>query len=165
MYGTYQNWGFRSSPFDPGPLPPTEAGAKLLIGRTAEVEKITRRLLTRGKIVTVEGSNGIGKTSINNVASYLAYSSYLNRELDQMLVPCEKTFQLTKDSDIDTFVDSVYLQLGITLLRYAEKLKESGRGTSLEGPIGAWLTSPTISSVRANLSVQGVGGIYSGPRF
>ena len=96
MYGTYQNWGFRSSPFDSGPLPPTEEGAKLRIGRTAEVQQITRRLLTRGKIVTVEGSNGIGKTSVNNVASYLACSSYLIGEMGQMLVRCEKTFSSRK---------------------------------------------------------------------
>jgi hypothetical protein len=158
MLGTYQNWGFRSSPFEPGPLPPSEEGEKLLIGREEELSKITRRLLTPGKFVTVEGPNGIGKTSINNVASYIMFRAFINGESDQLLVPCEKTFQLTNDSKIDAFVETVFLQVGLTLVKYADILQEHGRGWQAEGPVAAWLTSPTFTSVRASLSVYGLGG-------
>jgi hypothetical protein len=158
MLGTYQAWGFRSPPFEPGPLPPSDEGVKLLIGRQEELVQITRRLLTPGKILTVEGSNGIGKTSINNVASFMAFRSYLNGSLDQLLVPCEKTFQLAKDANIDAFIEHVFLQIGLTLVKHTQTIRESGRGSQLEGPIAAWLTSPTFNSVRANLSIHGLGG-------
>jgi DNA-binding MarR family transcriptional regulator len=157
LLGTYQAWGFRSPPFEPGPLPPTDEGAKLLIGREEELIQITRRLLTRGKILTVEGSNGIGKTSINNVAAFTAFRSFLQGEVDQLLVPCEKTFQLVKDSNIEAFIENVFLQIGLTLVKHTQTLRESGRGSQLDGPIAAWLTSPTFNSVRANLSIHGLG--------
>jgi hypothetical protein len=89
MLGLYQGWGFRSSPFEPRPLPPTAEGKKLLVGRDAELSKIIQRLLTAGKLVAIEGPNGIGKTSVNNIAAYEAFSAFLNGESDQLIIPCE----------------------------------------------------------------------------
>ena len=162
MLGIYQNWGFRASPFETRPLPANEEGEKLLIGREVEVDKIVRRILTPNKIITVEGANGIGKTSINNVASFIAFRSFLNGEIDQLLVPCEKAFQLRADSKIDEFVEHVFLYVGLTLVKYGEILTKSGRGSQTEGAVAAWLTSPVFQTVRGSLSVYGIGGLGGG---
>jgi hypothetical protein len=162
MLGIYQNWGFRANPFETRPLPANEEGEQLLIGRRVEVDKIVRRIMTPNKIITVEGSNGIGKTSINNVASYVAYRSFLNGESDQLLVPCEKAFQLRADSKIDEFVEHVFLYVGLTLVKYADLLTHSGRGHQTEGAIAAWLTSPVLQTIRGSLSIYGVGGVGIG---
>ncbi len=162
MLGIYQEWGFRAPPFETRPLPPSEVGKKLLIGREIELERIIRRLLTPNKIVTVEGANGIGKTSINNVAAFTAFHSYLNGQSDQLLVPCEKSFQLRTDSRVDEFVEHVFHHVALTLLKHSQSLSDSGRGNQLEGPVAAWLTSPLLRSVQGSFAAYGMGGIGGG---
>jgi hypothetical protein len=162
MLGMYQRWGFRSSPFETRPLPPNDEGVKLLIGRTEELSRIIRRLLDPNKIVTVEGANGIGKTSVINVASFNIFRSFLDGTGDQLLVPCLKSFQLRPDSKIDEFVDQVFYQVGLTLLAHTDSLRKSGRGLQDEGAVAAWLTSPTFESVRLNLSLANLGGLGGG---
>ncbi|MFO0953720.1 MAG: hypothetical protein U0835_21705 [Isosphaeraceae bacterium] len=158
MLGMYQAWGFRSNPFETWPLPATDVGERLLIGREEKLRWIVRRLLTPGKIITMEGANGIGKTSINNVASYKAFRSFLTGESDQLLVPCEKAFQLLPESNINTFVDHVFYNIALTLLKHSDTLKESGRGLDQVDAVRAWLTSPVSQSVNAAISVYSFGG-------
>lgn len=159
MLGLYQKWGFKSGPFETRPLPASAEGAQLLIGRQKEVNKIRQRLLSPNKIVTVEGPNGIGKTSINNVASYISYQAFLDGESDQLLMPCDKVFQLRPNNGIADFIEQVFLQVGLTLVKNADTLHASGRGTAnTTSQVTAWLQSPTFSTVSANLSAFGGGG-------
>src|SRR5262249_53076839 len=157
MIGIYENWGFRACPFETRPLPANEEGEKLLIGRETEVKRIIQRLLSPNKIVTAEGANGIGKTSINNVAAYIAFRSFLSGDTDQLLVPCEKSFQLRPDNKVEEFVEQVFLQVGITLVRHSQTLIDAGRGFDQVGSVAAWLTSPLLQSIQGSLSLYGIG--------
>lgn len=66
----YHDWGFSGTPFGTNALSPDENGEILLIGRDNELRKIKRRLETPPNIVTIEGDNGIGKTSLVNIAVF-----------------------------------------------------------------------------------------------
>ena len=69
----YQEWGFRGSPFQTTALPPSKLGKRLLVGRNDEIELLLKKIYNPPKIVTIEGMNGIGKTSLANVAAFIAY--------------------------------------------------------------------------------------------
>ncbi len=122
MMNIYQEWGFKDSPFKTTALPPSALGKKLLVGRDKELQSLLRRLYNPPKIVTIEGLNGVGKTSLVNVAAYKAYEAYLNRESDYLFIPCCQTFQLKPDQNAGTFIDEVLMAVAQTLIDEAKKV-------------------------------------------
>ena len=74
----YESWGFTQSPFETTSLPPSELGDRLLVGRDNEVNSLIRRITSGNKIATLEGLNGVGKTSVVNVATYRLFEEHLD---------------------------------------------------------------------------------------
>ena len=73
------NWlsefGFRKNPYDTRALS-SEEGDRLLVGRDDEIKLIINQLITSSKIPILTGDNGIGKTSIANIAAYRMSQEY-----------------------------------------------------------------------------------------
>jgi DNA-binding MarR family transcriptional regulator len=157
MMNIYQDWGFQDSPFKTTALPPSDLGSRLLVGRDKELKSLLRRLYNPPKIVTIEGLNGVGKTSLVNVAAYKAYKAYLDRETDCLFIPCRQTFQLKPDQDAGAFIDEVLMAVAQTLIDEAKKVKtvcESIKTDSLD----KWLNSPQIQTLQGSFSILAVGG-------
>ena len=68
----YQSWGFTNNPFVQTPLKPDAQGSALLVGRDKDLLSVKKRISNPPKITTLEGANGVGKTSLVNVAGYSA---------------------------------------------------------------------------------------------
>ena len=66
----YSKWGFIDDPFSTDELEANELGEKLLIGRDKEIKQLHNRLPIESKCITIEGDNGVGKTSLINVSIY-----------------------------------------------------------------------------------------------
>src|ERR1039458_267474 len=62
-------WQNRVSWFQTASLPASELGERLLVGRAEELRSLERKISSGPKIATLEGLNGVGKTSIVNVAA------------------------------------------------------------------------------------------------
>ena len=77
----YEDWGFRSSPFQTSALPASDLGRRLLVGREKEVRTLTNRIKSFPKMATVEGLNGVGKTSVVNVASYKLFQQHMTTKM------------------------------------------------------------------------------------
>jgi hypothetical protein len=75
----YREWGFLENPFRTIPLPSTKEGKELLVGRDKESKRFLTRLYNPPSLVTVEGLNGVGKTSLINVSIYETYESFFER--------------------------------------------------------------------------------------
>lgn len=162
MPNFYREWGFRDNPFQHTPLPPNAEGQKLLVGRTAEVEMIVTRLCSTSKIVALEGRNGIGKTSVYNVAAYIAFNRYLEGDALPPLIPCKMPFQLSHTENIEAFARKVWFAVGLTLVEQAAWLQEQGIKLKDQMLAQRWLASPLLSSVQASLGVAQVLGIGAG---
>ncbi|MCE2903573.1 MAG: hypothetical protein LW814_00850 [Anabaena sp. CoA2_C59] len=158
MMNIYQEWGFQDSPFKTTALPPSELGSRLLVGRDKELKSLLRRLYNPPKIVTIEGLNGVGKTSLVNVAAYKAYKEYLDRKSNYLFIPCQKTFQLNPDQNSGAFIDEVLMAVAQTLI------DEAGQNTVYNSPktdsLDKWLNSPQIKTLQASISAftVGIGG-------
>jgi hypothetical protein len=110
-------WNFRDNPLKNRPLEADEIGLRLLVGRDNEVGEVCSRLLQPEKICCVEGHIGVGKTSLVNTAAYYLYSNYKKTKKGQLLIPCDRIFQLSDDETIASFTQKVYLALAQTLIK------------------------------------------------
>ena len=68
------------------------------------------------KIVTIEGLNGVGKTSLINVAVYRHFKDRLSSERGPLLIPCRTQFQLETDENAEAFSRRVIIEVMQTLL-------------------------------------------------
>lgn len=154
----YKDWGFSESPFNTGALQPTNSGLSLLVGRDTETNQLLRRLFNPTASVTVEGLNGVGKTSLVNVALFKAYQSFFNDETKTLYIPCAKTFQITVDTSVEEFVSNLYLEVAQTLLKRSEELNCLGYTLPSNSiTIEKWLNSPHISTWQATIGTFGLG--------
>jgi hypothetical protein len=154
----YQKWNFKDNPFKTSPLPSEVEGNKLIAGRENEIKRLTRRIYNQPQIPTLEGLNGIGKTSIINVSIFRAFKQYLNnRDKSPLFIPCISSFQLKKDTKADDFLDEVLIEIAQTLIKYKENLK------TLKVPIpknieeiDKWLNSPFTKSAQGSIGIATV---------
>ena len=84
----YESWGFKGSPFQTTSLPASELGEKLLVGRDKELTTLMRRIASPPKLATLEGLNGVGKTSVVNVACHKLFTQHVQSGAGPLYVPC-----------------------------------------------------------------------------
>lgn len=140
----YETWGFDGSPFCTTALPASSLGSSLLVGRETEVLSLMRKITSPPKLATVEGLNGVGKTSVANVASYRLFESHVAAGKGPLLVPCRKVFQLVHDQDIQAFIDAVLMEVAQTLIERADELKH--RGVVGTKALDRWMNSPQLTT-------------------
>ena len=112
----YKEWGLIDNPFNTFPLTPDEDGEVLLVERQKEMKQIKLQLCSSNNLITVEGANGIGKTSLINVATFELFREYLISNNGEFFIPCDICFQLTTDKNIEDFVDEVMMAIAQTLI-------------------------------------------------
>lgn len=155
----YDNWGFTGNLFETRSLPASAFGDKLLVGREKEVRKLNKSFYNRGRLTTVEGANGVGKTSVVNVAAYRAWKSYISGEASGFFVPCRTIFQLKPADDLETFKFKVLAEVAQTLIDKRGELPIKAGVTKASYPKGIdrWLNSPQLVSYDG-----GIGPISAG---
>ncbi len=144
----YTNWGFKNSPFDTNPLPASEIGEILLVGRTKELRSVEGFLQSPPKSISIEGANGIGKTSLVNVASFTLQRKYRQGEISGLFVPCLSRFQLKPGQSTTEIIDNVLREVAQTLIFYAKEF--DGRLWDRKSSvIDKWLNNPFLKGVSA----------------
>ncbi len=113
----YNDWGFTSDPFEVRPLEADEKSTDLLIGRKTEKGKLKLRIASGSRVVTVQGENGIGKTSAINACIYSLYEDSICSATEELFLPCTKVFQLSEVVDRQAFVDEIFYELAQTLIK------------------------------------------------
>ena len=107
-----------------------------------------RRIGSPPKLATLEGLNGVGKTSIVNVASFKMFSQHIQAKTGPLYIPCRKIFQLNPNQDLPTFIDSVLMEVGQTLIDRASLIRQKYPTLHTTG-IDRWLNSPQLLSFQA----------------
>ena len=155
---TYSAWGFKANPFNVRSLPPDGIGAELLVGRPDELSLLIRRINNPPKIPTLEGMNGVGKSSIVNVASYSCFDAFLHDPDKPLYIPCKKIFQFTPTSNRDTFITEVILEVAQTLLDYSSRIEGDRLKSVVEAKgLRDWLNAPQMRGLQGNLGPIGAG--------
>lgn len=144
----YEKWGFTGSPFQSTSLPPSDLGARLLVGREKELASLKRKISSPPKLATLEGLNGVGKTSVVNVACFELFNDYITAGNGPLYIPCRKIFQLNPNQDLPAFIDSVLMEVAQTLIDKAKEIRERHPSLRTAG-IDRWLNSPQLLSFQA----------------
>ncbi len=155
----YQEWSFKENPFQPTALAPDSSGEALLVGREGELNAVISRICNPPAAVTLEGENGIGKTSLVNVAAYRCFSQYFkSSDTLPLYIPCSSKFQLSSTKDPEDFIDEVLVAVAQTLLHRAHHLDSLGYTLPSDSRlINTWLNSPYIESFTIALGPLGGG--------
>ncbi len=152
----FSQWGFRSAPFETTALPASELGETLLVGRSRELAKLQKRLLAPPAAATVEGANGVGKTSLINVATYKTYKEYFEKGKGPLLIPCQKIFQLSATVTANEFQLDVLLAVAQTLIQQGKELETNGRFPNTDH-LDKWLNNPQYNSYQGGFQLPAFG--------
>ncbi|MDT9642571.1 hypothetical protein HBO40_00435 [Pseudomonas protegens] len=151
--------GFTDNPYSPRPIQGDEQGVKLLVGRARVLNRLKTYLRSSDTHPTLEGPNGVGKTSLVSVAGYLLKQDFIEGVSQQALLPLSEPFQLTQDETAVTFKRRVLFRVAQSFIDNYELLKASGFEVPDVGEVNAWLNSPLISGGGGGVSVYGLGGL------
>lgn len=153
----YSDWGFWSNPFQTTPLSPDDLGEKLLVGRQDHLAKLEQLLQHSPRHPTIEGLNGVGKTSLVNVASYRLYSRYMRTGNGALFIPCQRRFQLAEDTVPKELLRDIFFEIAHAVLKFKESFWAKGDELKHLKAIRKWLESPAIASFSAGISAFGYG--------
>ncbi len=156
----YKDWGYTSNPFKPSPIQPTLKDSSLLVGREKEKKKIKTRLKNDSGIITIEGENGIGKTSVINTSIYELFEESISSiDKDEFYIPCTKLFQISSKNNLTEFIDEFYFSIAQTIISKKKEIKESGIKNLKIDNLNKWLNSSDVKNIEAQIA--GFGGSFN----
>lgn len=150
--------GFSQNPYSTRPIPADAQGEKLLVGREEELERLTKYIKNSDTHPTLEGPNGVGKTSLVAVAGYKLKTEFENFETHQALIPLPEPFQLTTDDNSASFKRRVFYKVAQAFIDNHSLLKERGFKVPDIEQVNLWLNAPTYQTTGAGLTIAGFGG-------
>ncbi|RZT60531.1 MarR family winged helix-turn-helix transcriptional regulator [Leucobacter luti] len=140
------------NPYGSDALQASAEGASLLVGRDREVTALTLQLENTTLHPTVEGLNGVGKTSLVFVTCYFAMERFKARESDQLFLPMRKPLEI--HGDFAALERSVYQEIAQSLLLHRDFLQQCGRYSPALDSLPSWLNTPILRS-----GGGGIGGL------
>jgi hypothetical protein len=160
LVSVWTDLGFRESPYAVGPLPANEEGERLLVGRDDELARLRRYLTSSRTHPTIEGPNGVGKSSLVAVAGFQVKREFQEQASPQLLMPLSKAFQLDGADSADGFVREVYFAVAQAFIENHDLLEAEGYTVPDVSDIDLWLNSPIFTHRQGGASVATFGGSY-----
>jgi hypothetical protein len=151
----WAEFGFNQNPYATVPIPPTDLGESLLVGRDQEVLDLVARITATTSIPVLVGANGVGKTSIVSVATHrLQKGSAGRRPRYLSLYP---PLQLPLSGDHQAFERLAYYRIAGVLLENTKFLRDCGVKRGDIKRLGNWLRNPAESQRGGGISTPVVG--------
>ncbi len=151
----WNDLGFRENPYATPPLPGTEEGSKLLVGRESSIQRLLRALTSLDTHPTVEGDNGVGKTSLVAVTSYRGKLAFESGDSPCLLLPLPKPFQLT--IGYQSFDRQVLFSIAQAVIDYSSDLRRIRRELPDLDDVRRWIESPLLGGRSGRASFLGFG--------
>jgi DNA-binding MarR family transcriptional regulator len=147
----WNEYGFRENPYSTKAIPPTEEGAELLVGREGAANRLHRLITSSETHPTIEGANGVGKTSLVQVTAYIAKRGAETRRTGQVFLPLDDVFQITPQISPSSFRKSVYYSVVRAFDHHYNTFKETGLSVPDYQAVHQWLQSPLFHGGGLNL--------------
>jgi len=142
----WTDFGFRENPYSAKQLPPTDEGETLLVGRDAELRRLKRVLTSTESHPTVEGDNGVGKSSLVAIAGYQMMNAHGTGGIQELLIPLDRHFQLTAETTSDEFERNVYFAVAHAFIQHHKRIRNANFDMPDVGSIEPWLVKPQTRS-------------------
>jgi hypothetical protein len=161
----WADFGFAGNPYSVDPIPPSAEGDRLLVGRDSEIKALECRITDSGAHPTLEGDNGIGKTSLISVVCYRLRTDVERGRLGKVFLSVhsghDDSFQLQPGESADQFIRKVYLRIAAAIIDEHDFLAKLGLRVPNVREVDEWLNSPTVKGWSGGMSVLGSGGEFS----
>lgn len=148
--------GFAGNPYDTRPLKANKEGANLLAGRDRESRLLLSKLRNTNLHPTLEGANGVGKTSLVLVNVFRAQQETVRGDEKQLLLPIKSVVQMR--ADVDRLHHEALLAIVQTLIENKDLLREQGYKTADLSALEDWINNPVVKSGGGGAQVLGFGG-------
>ncbi|WP_417260619.1 hypothetical protein [Celeribacter sp.] len=153
----WKDFGFKRNLYDTHPVSGNAQGERLLVGRDAELRGLKNRISGFDTVTTIEGPNGVGKTSIVMVGGFQLYNETLHDGKDSILFLPEP-FQLTTEESALDFKRSVYAAIASYFIENENTLKQRLDLQFGLKPLQAWLENPLFINGSVTIGPAGMGG-------
>jgi hypothetical protein len=150
------SFGFSANPYETGPVPLSDDGEFLLVGRDTEVADLSARLAASSTIPVLVGANGVGKTSIVRVAAHRL--SRASRNDGPRYLALDPPLQLDGGQGLDRFEQDAYYRLAKVLLDDEEFLVRRSVPKQQIKKLRRWLRDPAASQRAFGVTTPFVGG-------
>ncbi|WP_143229387.1 MarR family winged helix-turn-helix transcriptional regulator [Actinophytocola xanthii] len=151
----WAEFGLAANPYATDPIPPSEEGDQLLAGRDAELEELLARVRAAGAHPTVEGDDGVGKTSLVSVVCHRLRSEVEQGASSPVFLPLlGEPVQPRAGHSVDLFVERVYLRVATTILGERETLRRRGLRVPDAAEVRDWLRSPIVRGWGAGVNTS-----------
>lgn len=151
----WEDFGFKDNLYATPPLTGTSEGSHLLVGRDREVARLRTHWSSLDTHASIEGDNGVGKTSLVVVAAYRAMVSHSLGESQQMLLPLVEPFQMKVGEDLE---EQVLFVVARSIIHYEDAFRAANRELPKIGDVRKWLDDPILRGGGGSASVLGIGG-------
>jgi PAS domain-containing protein len=150
----WQDFGFKDNLYSTPPLTGTPEGSQLLVGREAEVARLRTHWSSLDTHASMEGNNGVGKTSLVAVAAYRAMVAH-SLDLDQPLfIPLLEPFQMQAGEDLE---EQVLFVIARSIIHYEDTFRAAGHKLPKIDDVRAWLDNPILRGGGGGGTVLGFG--------
>lgn len=153
--GMWQDFGFRDNLYSTPPLSGTAEGSELLVGRDSEVRRLQTHWSGLDTHASMEGDNGVGKTSLVSVAAYRAMVDYAAGSGDSLTIPLAQPFQMTSNHDLE---EQVYYVIARSIILHESIFREAGKNLPKIADVQRWLEDPILRGGGGGVSFAGFGG-------
>ncbi|WP_157876928.1 hypothetical protein [Streptomyces graminilatus] len=155
----WTDFGFIGSPYDTEPIPPTDQGDSLLVGRDREINEIVSRLESSTRHPTVEGPFGAGKTSLISVACYRLERAFKegNARVNPLIPLRGEPIELNPEITIEDFQRKLFYRVAEAFKIYGDGLEATGRRVPRQKDIERWLMDPVFHTRSGGFSTPIVG--------
>ncbi|WP_156816296.1 hypothetical protein [Oceanibaculum indicum] len=151
----WESFGFSRNLYDTHPVEGNDQGERLLVGRSNEVTRIKSRISGFRTVLTLEGPNGVGKTSLVLVSGHqLQKESEGRGKSSYLLLP--EPVQFTQEDTAVDFKRKVYSKIASHFIANERDLRSRLDLQFSLGPLRAWLENPL--NFEGSISIAGFGG-------
>lgn len=150
----WRDFGFDDNLYATPPLSGTEEGSRLLVGRDQEVVRLRTHWSSLDTHASMEGDNGVGKTSLVAVAAYRAMVDYSLGEERQMFLPLVEPFQMKGGEDLE---EQVLFVIARSIIHYQDAFAAAGKSLPNIDDVRQWLDSPILRGGGGGMSAMGFG--------
>lgn len=151
----WADFGFSENPYSQRPIAADAAGERLLVGRSAEIATLRRRMTAGGAAPTLEGPNGVGKTSLVSVAAYKLFEDFKQKQIGNCYIPAGEYFQITGTPDVASIRQSAYRHAITLVHENRDMLLARGFSVPSTGALYSWVNAPRYFS--GGVSICGFG--------
>lgn len=151
--------GFRENPYSTDPISANDEGVELLVGREQELRRLRRSLTASANHTTIEGANGVGKTSLVSIAAYTLFKdSMANPTSAPLYIPVRKPFQISSTEAPEAFSNRFLITLAREITFRRSLINQHHSGMRNLPDLERWLNDPIMAGGAVGAVILGVGG-------